>query len=158
MHLADRIAYINHDIDDAIRAGVLRESELPARCVRELGTSSGARINTMILAVIDHSEGREDVKMRPEVWETTLLLRDFLFERVYSREWAADEERKAEHVVRALFTYYAEHPAQMPLEYVEICYREGTERGVCDYIACMTDRYAIETYQKLFIPENFEKI
>lgn len=158
VHLADRIAYINHDIDDAIRAGVLREQELPARCIRELGKSSGARINTMILAVIEHSEGREDVTMRPDVWETTMLLRDFLFERVYSRDWAAGEERKAEQLVHSLWTYFLAHPAQMPLEYVEICYREGTERGVCDYIACMTDRYAIETYQKLFIPESFEKI
>lgn len=158
VHLADRIAYINHDIDDALRAGVLREQDLPARCVRELGKTSGARINTMIMAVIERSEGRDDVTMRPDVWEASMVLRDFLFERVYSRDWAANEEKKAHDLVKALWSYYMEHPAQMPLEYVEICYREGTERGVCDYIACMTDRYAIETVQKLFIPSNFEKI
>lgn len=158
VHLADRIAYINHDIDDAIRGGVLRTEDLPVRCVRELGTSSGARINTMILAVIEHSEGKNEVSMAPGVWDTSMMLRDFLFERVYSRDWAAGEERKADHVVKSLFVYFMEHPALMPREYVEICYREGTERGVCDFIACMTDRYAVETYQGLFIPGSFEKI
>ena len=96
VHLADRIAYINHDIDDAIRAGILRVQDLPARCVRELGASSGARINTMILAVIEHSEGKNEVAMRPDIWEVSMLLRAFLFERVYTREWAAGEERKAD--------------------------------------------------------------
>lgn len=158
VHLADRIAYINHDIDDAIRGGILRAEDLPARCVKELGVSSGARINTMILAVIAYSEGKNEVKMRPDVWDTSMLLRDFLFERVYSRDWARGEEKKADHVVKALYEYFMHHPAQMPLEYVEICYKEGTERGVCDFIACMTDRYAVETYQKLFIPSSFEKI
>lgn len=157
VHLADRIAYINHDIDDAVRGGIIQTENLPTRCIRELGTTSGKRINTMILAVIEESENKNYVRMREDIWDTTMELRTFLFDRVYSRDWAAGEEQKADHIVEALYKHYQQHPAQMPLEYVEICYKEGTERGVCDYIACMTDRFAVETYKNIFIPTFFDK-
>ena len=85
-----------------------------------------------------------------------MSLRSFLFQHVYARDWAAGETRKTAHIIRELFASFEAHPALMPNEYVEIAYREGTQRGVCDYIACMTDAYAIKTYQKLFIPPFFD--
>lgn len=158
VHLADRIAYINHDIDDAIRAGILREEALPKRCVRVLGSNGKARIGTMIRSVIRCSMDRDDVEMEPEIWEALMGLREFMFENVYSRDWAKNETQKAEHIIRELIGYYMEHPGQMPNEYVEIVYREGLSRGVCDYIACMTDAYAIKTFQQLFVPPFFDGI
>ncbi len=158
VHLADRIAYINHDIDDAVRGGVLREDELPERSLRRLGRTHGERVGTMISSVVRYSADRDDVQMEPEIWDELMALRAFMFERVYSRDWAANESQKAEHIVRELFMYYMEHPSMMPNEYMEIAYREGMQRGVCDYVACMTDAYAVKTFQKLFIPPFFDGI
>lgn len=158
VHLADRIAYINHDIDDAVRGGVLREDELPERSLRRLGRTHGERVGTMISSVVRYSADRDDVQMEPEIWDELMALRAFMFERVYSRDWAANESQKAEHIVSELFMYYMEHPSMMPNEYMEIAYREGMQRGVCDYVACMTDAYAVKTFQKLFIPPFFDGI
>ena len=158
VHLADRIAYINHDIDDAIRAGVLKSQDLPAHAIRVLGGTHGERINTMIKSVVRQSMDRDEVAMEPDKWDALLELRAFMFERVYSRDWAANECQKTRHIVTELVGYYMEHPGQMPNEYLEIAYREGTQRGVCDYVACMTDAYAVKTYQKLFIPPFFDGI
>ena len=158
VHLADRIAYINHDIDDAVRGGVLREDELPERSLRRLGRTHGERVGTMISSVVRYSADKDDVQMEPEIWDELMALRAFMFERVYSRDWAANESQKAEHIVRELFMYYMEHPSMMPNEYMEIAYREGMQRGVCDYVACMTDAYAVKTFQKLFIPPFFDGI
>ena len=158
VHLADRIAYINHDIDDAIRAGVLKSQDLPAHAIRVLGGTHGERINTMIKSVVRQSMDRDEVAMEPDKWDALLELRAFMFERVYSRDWAANECQKTRHIVTELVGYYMEHPGQMPNEYLEIAYREGTQRGVCDYVACMTDAYAVKTYQKLFIPPFFDRI
>ena len=158
VHLADRIAYINHDIDDAIRAGVLKSQDLPAHAIRVLGDTHGERINTMIKSVVRQSMDRDEVAMEPDKWDALLELRAFMFERVYSRDWAANECQKTRHIVTELVGYYMEHPGQMPNEYLEIAYREGTQRGVCDYVACMTDAYAVKTYQKLFIPPFFDRI
>lgn len=158
VHLADRIAYINHDIDDSIRAGVLREEELPAHAIRILGQTHGARVGTMIESVVRHSMDRDDVAMEPEIWDALMELRAFMFERVYSRDWAASECRKTRHIITELVGFYMEHPQQLPNEYLMIGFREGTQRAVCDYVACMTDAYAIKTYQKLFIPPFFDGI
>lgn len=158
VHLADRIAYINHDIDDAIRGGVLTQEELPKRSLKRLGQTHGERIDTMIRSVIRYSMDTDDVAMEPEIWDELMELRSFMFERVYARDWAAHESQKAEHIVEELVHYYMEHPTQMPNEYLEIFYREGTQRGVCDFVACMTDAYAVKTYQRLFIPPFFDGI
>ncbi len=152
---ADRIAYINHDIDDAIRAGVLRAFELPRRAVSVLGATHGERINTMISDIVRVSRGRAYVAMGDEVQQATDEMRAFLFERVYQDKWRSEEEMKCEHVLTALFRFFLEQPGKMPLEYVEIAYREGTERAVTDYIACMTDRYAMRVYNSLFLPSAF---
>ena len=158
VHLADRIAYINHDIDDAVRAGVLRVEDLPKRAIRLLGQTHGERINTMISSVIRHSEGKNEAAMEPDIWDALMELRTFMFERVYARDWAHNECQKTRHIITELVEYYMEHPQQMPNEYLEIAFREGTQRAVCDYVACMTDAYAVKTYQKLFIPPFFDGI
>lgn len=155
---ADRIAYLNHDLDDAMRGGVLQAFELPADCMKVLGHSHGERINTMTLDIIRHSRDKGEILMSPLVQEMMDGLREFMFERVYRDSWRTAEESRCDHVVRSLFHYYSEHPGEMPEEFVLIGYREGTERAVCDFLSCMTDRYAIRLYQKLFVPAGFSSV
>ena len=152
---ADRIAYLNHDLDDALRGGVLREFELPADCLKVLGDSHGNRINSMIADVVSNSRDSEHLQMSPLMQSAMDGLRDFMFERVYRDKWRAAEENRCDGMMKQLFAYYSEHPGEMPEEFVLIGYREGTARAVCDFLSCMTDRYAIRTYQKLFVPSGF---
>lgn len=155
---ADRIAYLNHDLDDALRGGVLRPFELPQDCLKILGKTHGERINTMILDTVENSLDQDHLSMSPLVQSAMDGLREFMFERVYRDSWRAAEEKKCDHIIRGLFGYYSEHPSEMPEEFLLIGYREGTERAVCDYISCMTDRFAVHTYERLFIPSGFPLI
>lgn len=152
---ADRIAYLNHDLDDALRGGVLKPFELPADCLKILGATNGERINTMILDIVENSQDQPHLQMSPLIQSAMDGLREFMFERVYRDAWRAQEEERCDHVMKALFRYYSEHPGEMPEEFVLIGYREGTARGVCDFLSCMSDRYAVRTYQSLFIPAAF---
>lgn len=152
---ADRIAYINHDIDDAIRAGVLDEAALPPALTRVLGASHGERIDTMIRDVITESAGGEGVRMSAEIGEATGELRNFLFERVYMREEVLREEEKADRLLEALFHYTLAHPEIMPMDYIERGFREGLEKTVCDFLAGMTDRYAARCFASLYMPSAF---
>lgn len=152
---ADRIAYLNHDLDDALRGGVLQPFELPADCLKVLGQTHGQRINTMILDIVENSQGQDVLTMSPLVQEAMDGLREFMFERVYRDKWRAAEEHRCDLVMKQLFHYYSDHPGEMPEEYVLIGYREGMERGVCDFLSGMTDRYAVRTYQQLFVPAAF---
>lgn len=152
---ADRIAYLNHDLDDALRAGVLQPFELPADCLKVLGKTHGERINTMIMDIVNNSMGQEHLHMSPLVQEAMDGLREFMFERVYRDHWRAAEENRCDALMKQLFHYYTDHPGEMPEEFVLIGYRDGSARGVCDFLSCMTDRYAVRTYQQLFIPSAF---
>lgn len=152
---ADRIAYLNHDLDDALRGGVLQPFELPADCLKVLGQTHGQRINTMILDIVENSQGQDVLTMSPLVQEAMDGLREFMFERVYRDKWRAAEEHRCDLVMKQLFHYYSDHPGEMPEEYVLIGYREGMERGVCDFLSGMTDRYAVRIYQQLFVPAAF---
>ena len=149
--IADRIAYINHDIDDAIRAGVLHEEDLPKRCVTVLGNSHGRRINTMITDVIARSYGRPQICMSERIGEEFDMLRAFMFEHVYRDSDAKQEEGKAKHVVEQLFLYYLRHMD----EFTRHIAADGAERVAADYIACMTDRYAITDYERKFVPKEW---
>ena len=153
IRIADRIAYINHDIDDALRAGILQHEEIPADLRQVLGNSHGERINTMVSSVVRASMDRPEVVMEPEVWEATDRLRDFLFLRVYRDNAAQDEEIKAKAMLAQLFDYFENDPDKLPLDYLETISKESVGRAVCDYLSGMTDRYAIELYRNLFIPE-----
>ena len=152
---ADRIAYINHDIDDAIRADVLKEFELPRGCLKVLGQTHGERINTMIADIVETSADQPFVNMSDPVREASENLRDFLFEKVYYDGWRKEEEQRCDYILSALFTHFLKNPGQMPKEYVEIGYAEGVEQAVCDYLACMTDRYAIDRFTEIFVPNAF---
>ncbi len=153
IRLADRIAYINHDIDDALRAGILQHEEIPADLRQILGNSHGERINTMVSSVVRASKDRPEIVMEPDVWEATDRLRDFLFLRVYRDNVAKDEEIKAKTMLAQLFDYFENNPDKLPLDYLETISKESVGRAVCDYLSGMTDRYAIELYRNLFIPE-----
>ena len=152
---ADRIAYLNHDLDDALRSGVLRDFDLPVDCLRVLGSTHGERINTMILSIIRCSQDQPQLEMEPLVETAMNSLREFMFEKVYRDAWRAQEEERCHHVMRGLYGYYSAHPAEMPDEYILIGYQEGLARAVCDYLSGMTDRYAVRLYQQLFVPTGF---
>ncbi len=148
---ADRIAYVNHDIDDAIRAGILREADLPDTTHRVLGANHSARIETLVTDMVRTSAETGDIAMSPEVWDAMMELRAFLFQNVYTAPSVMAEVEKAKHLLADLFDYYAAHIDEVPEDYRAIS--EGDDlRAVTDYIAGMTDRYATATYQRLFIP------
>ena len=150
---ADRIAYINHDIDDALRAGILQREEIPAPLCDVLGHTHSERINTMVASVISASENKPEIRMESDVWEATDRLRDFLFERVYRDNVAKDEEIKAKDMLAQLFCYFEEHPEKLPIDYLETISKESVGRAVCDYVSGMTDRYALDLYHSIFVPE-----
>ena len=150
---ADRIAYINHDIDDAIRAGILKPEDIPQRLRQVLGDRHGVRINTMVTSLIEGSMDRDELCMTPEVGEAMGELRTFLFENVYYNPIAKREESKAKALVERMFDYFVRHPDKMPEYYRRARESETVERCVADYISGMTDRYAIELYRELFVPE-----
>ncbi len=152
--LSDRIAYINHDIDDAIRAGVLRQEEIPAPLLQVLGHSHGERIDTMITDIWRASRDTDAVRMSREVFTATMDLRAFLFQHVYTRQEVEREERKAAFMLESLFGYYLRYPEQMPEEFLSADRHEPVEQAVCDYIAGMTDNYAVDRFAALFIPRH----
>ncbi len=159
VRIADRVAYINHDLDDAIRGGVITAGQIPDECLDVLGKGHRDRINAMVLDLISNNWGEAIViKMSPPVQSATERLRDFLFEHVYVGSGAKREENKACHVIKHLYQYFLEHPVVLPHEYLQRAQSEGVERTVCDYIAGMTDRFAIRIYHKCFLPLPWEEL
>ncbi len=152
--IADRIAYVNHDIDDAIRAGVLAREDLPAEPASVLGGTHGARIRTMVQDMIATSEERGEIAMSPSVWDAMMGLRAFLFDAVYLSPRAKVEEPKAFGVVRDLFLYYLRLPDMLPHEY-RADLPSDAPQCVTDFIAGMTDRYAIRDYETRFVPASW---
>ena len=150
---ADRIAYINHDIDDACRAGILSPDALPRHLTALLGTNHSERINTMVTAVIEASTDRPEIVMRADAYEAMMELRAYLTDHVYTNSLAKAEEEKAKELLISLYRYYQAHPGEMPALYRQILERDGVDRAVCDFVAGMTDRYAVDLYRKLFVPE-----
>ncbi|MBO5758183.1 MAG: deoxyguanosinetriphosphate triphosphohydrolase [Clostridia bacterium] len=150
---ADKIAYINHDIDDACRAGILTIEDIPAHLRECLGQKHSQRINTMVTSVIRASTDKDHICMTPEVKAATDELRDFLFEHVYLNPVAKGEEGKAEDMLIKLYEYFVKHPDKLPETYRRNLDKESVERCVCDYVSGMTDRYAIQLYNDLFIPQ-----
>ncbi|MFR3606463.1 MAG: deoxyguanosinetriphosphate triphosphohydrolase, partial [Anaerotignum sp.] len=156
VQLSDKIAYTNHDIDDAIRAGMLRPEDIPAEYVAVMGGTSSKRINAMIRDTILHSTGINDICMSPEMRATLTGLRAFMFRKVYHSDIATSEHEKAQKIVGDLFAYYLEHPQEMEGEFRRLMEEgETVEQTVCDYVACMTDRFAVARFKKLFIPAEW---
>lgn len=150
---ADRIAYINHDIDDACRAGILKLNDIPKHLRMILGESHSERITTMVTSIIRESTDSPEIKMSAGVQAATDELRAFLFEKVYRNPVAKGEEGKAKDLLERLFEYYVKHPDKMPKLYNLRREIDPTERRVCDFISSMTDRYAIELHAELYIPK-----
>lgn len=157
IHYADRIAYINHDIDDACRARIMAEEDIPKELRNTLGNSHGERINTMTYSIVRASVDRDAISMEKEIYEATMELRKFLFANVYTNRIAKGEEGKAEELLGMLYEYFVKNPEHMPLEQKKWLEKEKTERVVCDYIAGMTDRYAVTLYRQLFLPKMWNE-
>lgn len=144
---ADKIAYINHDIEDSIRAGIISESDLPEECKNYFTSIPSVRLSKMITSIVDYSLNKPEVEMEPECWGMTKVLRKWMFENIYVDSPAKAEEGKARHIIRALFEHYTEVLSQHSQD------SEQIERLVTDYISGMTDQYAIEKYKEKFIPK-----
>ena len=158
VRLADKIAYINHDIDDAIRAGILKETDLPKEAIEILGVGQSTRIDAMVHGTIDASTNSPVIKMTDAAQRGFDLLHEFLFSNIYFGSKAKVEETKAQGIVEMLYKYFTENPKKIPSEYKLILKTEGVERAACDYISSMTDVFATDTFTKLFIPKSWDKI
>jgi dGTPase len=152
LRYADKIAYMNHDVDDAMRAGMLSEDDVPADVREAIGWNRAERLDTMVYDVIVSSYGKDDVAMSIDVLKATNAFRDYMFSNVYLSGPAKTEDEKAKDVVRALLEHFERRPEQMPAEYAPIAASDGVKRAVADYVSGMTDRYALDVYASLFIP------
>ncbi len=155
VRIADQIAYINHDIDDAMRGGIISPTDIPIRISEVLGYTHSERINTLVTDVVEASMEGDVIRQSDPVAEAMADLKQFMFENVYFNPLAKGEEGRAEDMICLLFEYYVEHNEALPPEYQEILSREGTQRAVVDYIAGMTDTYAVEQFEQLFVPKRW---
>jgi len=153
VRLADRVAYINHDIDDAIRAGVLREADIPAGLRNILGKSKSARVNTLVLSAVHNSA--ESISLSPDIAAAFEALHSFMFAQVYTNPLCKSEEAKAIDMITWLYQYFASRAEKLPEDYQQICKEEGPERASVDYIAGMTDRFAVNTFEACFVPKSW---
>lgn len=153
--VADRIAYINHDLDDAVRAGILKYSDVPKDVSDVLGTTSRERINTAISSVYRNSAGKNFVAMDKPVEEASEKLRAFMFDRVYFTDAAKREENRAERMLTAMYEYLIKNCEALPRAFVNLIDNYGREQVVCDYLSSMTDRYAVYTFNKIFVPKGW---
>ena len=153
---SDQIAYVNHDIDDALRAGILRESDIPSEITDILGHAHSARVNTLVTDIIRVSREAGAICLSPEVEKALKDLRSFMFEHVYRNPVAKGEESKAKEMLQRLFEYYISHPEALPEDFHPQLSFDGMERTVCDYIAGMTDNYAVDKYTQIFIPMGWQ--
>ena len=154
VRFSDKIAYIHHDMDDAIRGGILRESDIPKEISSVIGETTGERLNFFIHDLVTNSQGKNDICMSDEVDRAMKKLRSFMFERVYNNRQAKGEEEKAEQLMITLYEYYLKNTSLLPQEYQRMMYDgEVKERVVCDYVGAMTDRFAIAKYEEIYIPK-----
>ncbi|MCC2254754.1 deoxyguanosinetriphosphate triphosphohydrolase [Ruminococcus sp. CLA-AA-H200] len=158
VRLSDKLAYIYHDMDDAIRGGILTEDDIPADLRAVLGNSCRERLNTLVHDVITNSMERPEICMSPRVEKAMSDLRAFMFENVYLNPKAKGEEDKAVHMVEQLYDYYMKHPDALPEQFKKALAHPGVslEQTVCDHIAGMTDSYAVKKFQDYFVPEAWK--
>lgn len=154
VRFSDKIAYIHHDMDDAVRGGILTESDIPKEISDVIGETCGERLDVFIHDLVTNSQGKNDICMSDEVDRAMKQLRNFMFERVYNNRQAKGEEEKAEQLMITLYEYYMKNINLLPQEYQRLMYDgEAKERVVCDYIGAMTDRFAIAKYEEIYIPK-----
>lgn len=156
VRLSDKIAYIHHDMDDAVRAGILTESDVPGEIREVLGDTPGARLDHFIHDIVTTSMGQDDIRMSEPVAKAMQELRRFMFERVYKNPDAKSEESKAERLMETLYRHYLKHIDDLPEEYLNLLSEgEPRERVVCDYVGAMSDRFAIAQYEEIYIPKSW---
>ncbi|MFZ7103791.1 MAG: deoxyguanosinetriphosphate triphosphohydrolase [Peptococcaceae bacterium] len=163
IRISDKIAYVQHDIDDSIRAGVLTEREIPQRYLETLGYTHGQRIATLVTDIIMHFSrqikinSQAEIGLSPKIEEALKGLRNFMFENIYRGKFCSQERERAMFVVEYLFLYYKKHPDRLPPFYFDIAREEGLERGIADYISGMSDNYCVALFQDLVVPKSFIK-
>ena len=155
VRLSDRIAYINHDVDDAMRAGIITEAELPPIVTERIGKKHSARINSIILDILMSSQDGP-LQMSPDMAEAVDTFHEFLYEHVYRNPRAKGEEAKVAGILGALWDWYVGDPARLPADYRRIADDEGVERAVCDYVSGMTDDYAVYKFNSIYIPKAWQ--
>ena len=153
---SDQIAYVNHDIDDAMRAGILSNEDIPQSISDVLGRVHKERINTLVCDCIEHSMEAGAIVLSPRVDEALRDLRSFMFERVYRNPVAKGQESKAKDMLKRLYEYYYNHPQSLPEDFQPQMSFDGLERTVCDYIAGMTDKYAVDKFTEIFVPAGWQ--
>ncbi len=158
VRLSDKIAYIHHDMDDAIRGNILKESDVPKEICEVIGYSTGERLDHFIHDIVTTSANKKDILMSVEVAEAMKKLRNFMFERVYTNPEAKSEEHKAEILMETLYDYYYKHIELLPKDLIRLMEerKESRERVICDFLASMTDRFAIAKYEEIFIPRSWQ--
>ena len=156
VRISDRIANANHDIDDAVRAGILDRNDIPRSISSVLGDRHSQRINTLVCDIITASRDSDSIVLSPAVDQALLELRSFLFERVYRNPIAKGEESKAKEMLHRLYEYYYAHPEALPEDFQPQLSFDGMGRTVCDYIAGMTDNYAVDKFTQLFTPQGWQ--
>lgn len=151
VRLSDWIAYVNHDLDDSIRAGIITPEQVPERIRRECGLTNSKRINTIVSDLIANS-GDGKIRMSDSMWDTFMYFRDYMYSDIYVNPIAKSEEKKVDGIIQKLFEYYTSDISRFPGEFRDIAEREGVERAAVDYISGMSDSFAVEKYSELFIP------
>jgi dGTPase len=155
VRLADRIAYINHDVDDAMRAGIITETDLPPIVTERIGQKHSARINSIILDILMHSQ-EGALQMSPDMAEAVETFHEFLYEYVYRNPKAKGEEAKVSGILSGIWEWYLKDLSRLPPRFQRIAEEEGAERAVCDYVAGMTDDYAVYQFSSIFIPKAWQ--
>ena len=156
VRLSDRVGYLNHDLDDAIRAGILAQSDIPSEITCAFGDSVSRRIDTIVLDIINESHQSGDITLSPELRLAFDGFYSFMFEHVYSNFRAKSEETKVFGILNGIFGYYVDNPGKLPDDYSEIAASDGLRRAVCDYVSGMTDSYAVHIFETLFIPNAWQ--
>jgi dGTPase len=156
IRIADRIAYINHDVDDAIRAGILMETDIPAEITRAFGSKHGERINALILDMVGESDKSGEIALSPQLADLFDKFHSFMMNTVYRNSRAKSEEGKVLGILSGIFDHYLERPSRLTEDYRVIAEQDGLRRAVGDYVSGMTDKYAIHIYEEVFIPEAWQ--
>lgn len=153
VRLCDKVAYINHDIEDAIRAGVLTLADIPSECVEKFGTRFSVRINSLVKSIVENSKDG-NIRMSPDIEAIFGKMHEFMYSFVYLNKQAFSEDHKVPFVMSSLYKYFKENYKEMPLYLQEIAKQDSLDRAVCDYIAGMTDQFATEVFKRVFIPKS----
>jgi len=156
VRFSDKIAYIHHDMDDAVRAGILRESDVPRQIREVIGDTPGSRLDHFIHDIVTTSMGKNDIMMSEPMYKAMMDMREFMFENVYQNPVAKGEEAKAEMLMETLYRHFIKHIEDLPEEYLDLLSEgEAKEQVICDYVGAMTDRFAIATYERIYVPKSW---